>query len=70
MITEISGHGGFYDSLLDIARMHLVPNLWLDVHPNYNSLPVGKYGLQSEDICHKSFGCWMESRIVYVSTSQ
>lgn len=28
MITEVWEHVGFYDTLLDIAVIHLVPSLW------------------------------------------
>lgn len=43
-----------------ISLIHLVPVLWLDVHPNYNRIPAGKCGLQNENVLHNSFSrmCW------------
>lgn len=36
-IREVWGHAGFYEVLLDVTVIHLVPGLRLEMQPNYNS---------------------------------
>lgn len=55
MITELWGQSAFYDMMLDITVTCLTPGLWLEMHPNYNSVPVGKYDLHHEDTLYSAF---------------